>query len=144
MWRARFSSSLQQKAPLPLRQRGGGRTKEKWLGLVCLSKDLWGMDINKHKSLLHSLFSAKRSVLMDKGWFSGLPIILMRGRFTVARLRRIYTGLALFERLYVFSRRHHLCRGAAIQFWLECGANAPDSSIIFSTTGGVQGYEGTT
>src|SRR5690348_14234588 len=97
------------------------------------------MDINKHKSLLHSLFSAKRSVLMDKGWFSGLPTIKMIGRFTVARLRRISTGLALFEHLYVFSRRCYLCRGATIQFWFGCGTNVPNSSIISPATRGMQG-----
>ena len=76
---------------------------------------------------------------MDKGWFSGLPTIKMVGRFTVARLRRIYTGLALFKRLYMFSRGRHLCRGVAIQLWFGCGTKAPNSSIILSTTGGVQG-----
>ncbi len=54
---------------------------------------------------------------MSKGWFSGSSLIYER--FTVARLRRICTGLALFLCLFiVVNERHYLCQDLIVRFLL--------------------------
>jgi hypothetical protein len=62
------------------------------------------------------------------------------GRFTVARLHRICTGLALFERLLHVPTGTPPLPGCSYSVWMRCGTNASHSSIS-SSTGGVQGCQ---
>ncbi len=113
MWRKGYRLPPRKSPDARKSQRG--RENERRAGRSCSSEDAAQGHRQAQITLALPLFREKVRAPAQRLVF-WLAYLKDDGRFTVARLRRICTGLALFQRLYVFPRGRHLCRDIAIQF----------------------------